>query len=102
MRVITRKRLKEFWTKHPESEASLVRWFHLARIADWKDFNQARRIFPHADQVRVRSGRTVTVFNLGGNKYRIVTAIHYNTRTLYILRIFTHREYDRQAWREQL
>jgi mRNA interferase HigB len=58
--------------------------------------------FPHADQVTVASKRTVTVFNIGGNNYRLITAIHYNTKIVYILRFLTHAEYDKDAWKKAL
>jgi mRNA-degrading endonuclease HigB of HigAB toxin-antitoxin module len=57
--------------------------------------------FPHADQVKVSSGRTVTVFNLT-NAYRLVTAIHYNPQCVYILHVLTHAEYDRNGWKATL
>ena len=63
---------------------------------------EVRRDFPHADSVIVKSRRTTVVFNIGGNKYRLVAAIHYNTGRVYILRIFTHVQYDRDPWKELL
>lgn len=54
------------------------------------------------DAVKVKSGTTVYVFNVGGNKYRAVVAIHFNRRICFILRIMTHTEYDRAQWKEEL
>lgn len=65
-------------------------------------FADVRRTYPSADKVKVASGNTVTVFNIGGNKIRLVTAIHYNTQTVYILRVLTHQEYDKEGWKRQL
>jgi len=61
-----------------------------------------RRIYPHADPVRVASGNTVTVFNVAGNKYRLVAAIHYNAGRVYVLRIMTHADYGRGTWKDRL
>jgi mRNA interferase HigB len=52
--------------------------------------------------VTVSSGRSVTVFNIRGNDYRLVAAIHYNTQRVYALRVLTHAEYDRDRWKDQL
>jgi mRNA interferase HigB len=49
----------------------------------------------------VRSGNTVTVFNIGGNKWRLIAAIHYNTKIVYILSVMTHEEYDVDKWKEK-
>ena len=64
--------------------------------------SETRRTFRHADPIKVASGNVVTVFNSGGNHYRIVAAIHYNRGTVYILRVLTHSEYDRNKWKEEL
>ncbi len=61
-----------------------------------------RRDFPSADGVPVGGGEMVIVFNIGGNKYRLVTAIHYNTGILYTLRVPTHADYNRGRWKHQL
>ena len=50
----------------------------------------------------VGSGRIATVFNIGGNKYRLIAAIHYNRQTVFVMRIYTHREYDKIDWVSQL
>lgn len=68
----------------------------------WFHFPDVRRTFPSADLVTVSSGRTIVIFNIGGNKYRLITAIHYNTRKVFVLRFLTHVEYDSQGWKEDL
>jgi mRNA interferase HigB len=74
----------------------------LTSAAVWKSLVDTRKTFPHADQVTVASNRTVTVFNIGGNNYRLITAIHYNTKIVYILRFLTHAQYDKDAWKKAL
>jgi mRNA interferase HigB len=64
------------------------------RKTDYASFVDLRKSFPSADQVG-----QFTVFNIGGNKFRLIAAIHYNRKKLYIRHILTHAEYDRNMWR---
>ena len=102
MRVITRKRLREFGRKHPDARAALDAWHRVVKAARWSSINDVRRVYPYADAVTVESDRTVTVFNIRGNDYRLVAALHYNTQVVYVLRVMTHAEYDKEQWKEQL
>ena len=95
MHVITRKRLNEFASKHPETKAALARWYQLVKRTDLDSFAELRAVFPSADQV----GK-LTVFDIGGNKVRLVTAIHYNRRKIYIRAVLSHKEYDEGKWKE--
>ena len=96
MHIITRKRLNEYAEKHPTAKAGLAHWFQLLRKNDYPDFVELRAAFPHADQV----GK-FTVFNIGGNKARLISAIHYNRRKVYIRAVLTHAEYDEGKWKEK-
>ena len=95
MHVISRKRLNEFAEKHPDTKASLAHWFGLMKRGAFSNFVELRSAFPSADQV----GK-LTVFNIGGNKVRLIAAIHYNRSKIYIRAVLTHREYDEQRWKE--
>jgi mRNA interferase HigB len=95
MHVITRKRLNEFAERHPDAEAALSRWYGLVKKTDFTSFTELRQVFPSADQV----GK-LTVFNIGGNKIRLIAAIHYNRKRLYIRGVLTHEEYDQSKWKE--
>jgi len=68
MRIITRKRLREFARQHPDTAEALQKWDRLLREAEWESLQDVRRVYPHADAVPVASGNTVTVFNICGNK----------------------------------
>lgn len=70
-------------------------WYRLMKQREFASFVELRTVFPDADQV----GK-VTVFNLGGNKARLIAAIHYNRRRVYIRAILTHPEYDKGKWKE--
>ena len=102
MRIITRKRLREFALQNPQAAENLRKWERLIRAAKWQSLQDVRRVYPHADAVAVASEKIVTVFNIGGNKYRLVTAIHYNTQRVYILRLLTHADYSRNLWKDDL
>lgn len=94
MHIITRSRLVEFWEKHPDSKTSLLLWYKLATTAKWKNFVELREVFSSADQVG-----SFTVFNIGGNKYRLITLIDYTYRKVFIRYILTHAEYDKDDWK---
>lgn len=95
MHIITRKRLREFGQRHPECAAALDGWYRLVKHTDYGSFAELRRTFPNADKV----GK-LTVFNIGGNKARLIAAIHYNTHRVYIRHVLTHAEYNQGDWKE--
>jgi mRNA interferase HigB len=95
MHVISRKRLNEFSDKHPETKNSLAQWYALVKKNNYSSFADLRASFPSADRV----GK-LTVFDIGGNRVRLITAIHYNRRRVYIRELLTHAEYDRNRWKE--
>ncbi len=87
--------MRLFWERHPDSKVPLIRWFQIVRLTSFRSYAALRRTFPHADMV----GRFV-VFNIAGNKYRLVASIHFNRGKLYIRHVLTHREYDQGAWKQ--
>jgi mRNA interferase HigB len=93
--VITRKRLNDFAKKHPSSKSALQNWYKLIKKREFGSFSELRETFPSADQV----GK-LTVFNIGGNKVRLIAAVHYNRRKVYIRAVMTHEEYDEGRWKE--
>ncbi len=95
MHVITRKRLNEFADKYPETRNALAHWYQLVKQDTFNSFAELRSAFPSADQV----GK-LTVFNISGNKVRLIAAIHYNRRKVYIRAVLTHKEYDEDKWKE--
>ncbi|HEU5015185.1 MAG TPA: type II toxin-antitoxin system HigB family toxin [Roseiflexaceae bacterium] len=79
MHIITRKRLNEFASTYPDTKPALQHWYRLVRSGEYRSFAELRAVFPRADQV----GK-LTVCNIGGNKVRLIAAIHYNRQKLYI------------------
>ena len=95
MHVITRKRLNEFADTYPEARTALSHWYRLIKQNNFRSFGELRSVFPSADQV----GK-LTVFNIGGNKVRLIAAMHYNRSRVYVRAILTHKEYDEGKWKE--
>jgi mRNA interferase HigB len=95
MHVISRKVLRQFWELHADSQTALIRWFKVMEHTEFRSFVELRAAFPSADKV----GDWI-VFNIGGNKYRLVASIHFNRGKVYIRHILTHQEYDREVWKQ--
>jgi mRNA interferase HigB len=102
MHVIKRLPLVEFGSLHPRAVGPLDEWFRLAEKAGWRNFADVRRVFGQTDVARVKSGNTVCVFDVGGNKYRPIAKISYEKGKVYVLRILTHKEYDTDKWKAEL
>lgn len=100
MRVIGLKRLRDFWARHPDAEAPLRAWYRTVLGAEWKSLRDARTTYPHADGVQSHKGETLTVFNIGGNKYRLIARIRYDYRLVNVRAVLTHAEYDKGKWKE--
>lgn len=94
MHIISRKMLREFWQRHPDSETALARWFKIVRLSEFDSFQDLRAVFPSADKVG-----DLVVFNIGGNKYRLITAVHFNRGKVYIRHVLTHEEYSKGTWK---
>ena len=96
MRVISKKPLREFWERHPEAKLVLEDWFRRIGELAAASFPELRRAFRSADYVD-----GYTVFDVGGNKYRIATVIHYDKQRIYVRQVMTHAEYDRNVWKKK-
>jgi mRNA interferase HigB len=102
VRLIKRTTLREYAGRYPKADTPLQNWIRLTLSAAWRNLVDTRKTFPHADQVKVRSVRTVTVFNVSGNDFRLITAIHYDRQKVFVLDFLTHAEYSRQTWKNRL
>jgi mRNA interferase HigB len=95
MNVISIKRVRDFSLIHHDAEASLIAWFKIAKRASWQNLSELKQVYPSADLV----GR-YTVFNIGGNKYRLIARVVYRSQTIFVVSIMTHTEYDLGKWKE--
>ena len=92
--MVSRKALRIFWEQNPETKNALDRWFKIMSRTDFDSLVDVRTVFPSADSVG-----ELTVFNVGGNRCRLITSIHFNRRKVYIRRVLTHEEYNRGSWK---
>ncbi len=95
MRVIKRGALVQFWAQHSDSRASLEAWYGVASKATWKTPAEMKQVYRTADLVGRR-----TVFNIAGNKYRLIARVNYQTQRIFELYLLTHSEYDEGKWKE--
>ena len=102
MRLIKPSTLAHWAAQFPDAAQSLAVWQRLMESHELPHFVALRRIFRHADQVTVASQRTVTIFNVRGNHYRLLAALHYNRQLCFALRFLTHAEYDKNRWKNEL
>lgn len=91
MVIISKATLRNFSRLHTDAETSLEDWYELAKNADWKNFNETRNTFNSVDAV----GNDRYVFNIKGNSYRLIALIIFKVRTVFILFIGNHKEYDK-------
>jgi mRNA interferase HigB len=95
MNVISLKRIREFSSLHRDAGPSLTAWFKTAKQCNWQNLAELKEVYPSADLV----GR-YTVFNIKGNKYRLIARIVYRSQTLFVITVLTHEEYDLGKWKE--
>ena len=92
MRVIAKKMLREFWEKHPDSENQLKTWYKEAAIkGKWTSPNELKYEYPKASILK----NWRVVFNIYGNKYRLIVKINYQRQWIFIRFIGAHLEYDK-------
>jgi mRNA interferase HigB len=96
MRIVSRKAIREATAGHSEWGASLNAWFKIAKGAEWENFTDVRNSWRNSDVV----GRFV-VFDISHNRCRLIATINYKWRMVYIRRILSHAEYDRQEWEKE-
>ena len=90
MRVIAKRTLRQFWEKHPDAKGPLEAWHAETVKARWQNPQQIKEQFRSASVLK--GGRVV--FNIGGNKYRLILAIDYGRQACYVKFIGTHSQYD--------
>jgi mRNA interferase HigB len=90
MRVISNKALVEFAAKHPEAGVPLQMWRRTIEAGTFNNFADLKRAFNATDKAG-----DYYVFDIGGNKFRLIAAIHFNTQMLFVRHVFTHQEYNK-------
>ena len=95
MHVISNKALKDFSKQHPDAEKPLQAWRKLVEKSSFKSFSDLKRAFSSVDRVG-----DLIVFDIGGNKYRLIAYIRFDWQRCYIKNVLTHREYDTERWKK--
>ena len=93
MNAIAPRTLREFWEKHDQAEVPLRVWLRAMQKASYANLNDIRADFPTADLAKTDSGNMLTIFDIGGNNYRLMTFISYAAQRVYIRHVMTHAEY---------
>jgi mRNA interferase HigB len=94
VRIISKAAISEFARDHKDALEPLMHWYVAAKRARWQSLVEVREDFRHADAVEL-----FTVFNIGGNKYRLVTIIKYRWQVIYVRHVLTHAEYSKEKWK---
>ncbi|MDB6144068.1 MAG: Toxin-antitoxin system, toxin component, RelE family [Pseudomonas sp.] len=95
MHVITEKRIWEAKEKWPRAALALDTWYRLIKACNPHDFAEMKATFPATDKVG-----PFHVFDIGGNKVRLIASVNYSAKRLYIKHVLDHSEYDKGKWRE--
>ena len=91
MRVISKKQLREFWRRHPETESPLNAWYRIVERAKWSGPSDIRTTYRNADPV----GSEFVVFDICNNDYRVVVRVDYKRGIIYVWGVYTHPDYDK-------
>ncbi len=95
MHVVSYKAIRLFCVRYPEAKEPSDRWYRIAKRAAWANFAEVKQSFGAADFVA-----PYVVFDLGGNKYRLIAEINFRKKVLFVRHVLTHKEYDREAWKQ--
>jgi mRNA interferase HigB len=94
VRVLSRRRLREFWEQHSDARTPLDAWHKRAEKADWRTFAELKADYSTADLVG-----PYVVINIGGNKYRLILEIFFESGVILVRHVLTHKEYDLGLWK---
>jgi mRNA interferase HigB len=94
MHVVSHKSIRIFCDEHPHARNAMERWYRVAKRATWSSFAEVKRSFNTADFVAPH-----IVFDIGGNKYRLIAEMNFRRRVLFIRGIMTHQEYVKGEWK---
>jgi mRNA interferase HigB len=98
VRIAGKLKLQNFWNIHSEARRPLERWVLVVENAEWANWAQLKSTFRSADLVK-EGIKNFVVFNVGGNKYRLITTVNYQGRVVIVGLALTHREYDAGRWK---
>ncbi len=94
MHIISYKILRNYVAIHSDCREALNNWYQVASKAEWSNLLEVQQVFPTAEAVS-----NFTIFNIKGNKYRLIVSIDYPGQLIYIKYVLTHAEYDKEKWK---
>ena len=94
MHVISKAVLRRFWIKHPCAQRPRTEWCKVVSKAVWSTFADVKATHPTADWVN-----PLVVFDIGGNKYRLIASVHFNRGKVFVRNVLTHAEYNLGDWK---
>lgn len=97
MNVICKRQLFEKAAQFPDAITPIRSWYRIAVVARWEDLEDVRRVYPAADMIG-----TLAIFNIGGNKYRLIVRMIFRSKRIYIKELLTHAQYDKEKWKKWL
>jgi len=97
LRIISKRKIREYYKQNAQAELPLTEWYFKMLNSNAHNINELRKVFNSVDSVY-----DYTIFNIGGNNYRLITAVHYNMQICYIREIWTHSEYSKHLNQEKL
>ena len=95
MRIISSRSLKECWSLYPDSQVALGLWVERMKYNNFKNHQSLRLVFPDADYIANQEFRHLVIFNIKGNRYRLVVDIFFNTGHVFLKWFGPHDEYDK-------
>ena len=95
MHVISYKAIREFKAARSDAGAALDNWYRVSSSCEWKSFGELRQVFASADWIN-----PYVVFNIAGNKYRLIAEVNFRSQTIFVRHIFTHEEYAEGKWKK--
>lgn len=102
MKVLQERIATRFAIKHPDCRNWIAHWIATVQLADWQTIHDVKAAYPSTDGgVKVSSGLIVTVFDVGGNKYRLIARLNYAQQAVTVLELLTHADYSKQHWKRR-
>lgn len=95
MKILKKGKIIDFYKIYPTSEQPLTRWLKIVKETNYKNFNELKCSFSSVDKV----GK-LTVFNIGGNKFRLVVIVKYSKNIISVEKVLTHEEYNLGKWKD--
>ena len=95
--MISKRKIRDYCNDNSQAELPLTEWYYVMKESNAKNFNELRKSFNSVD-----FANGYTIFNIGGNNYRLIISIHYNTQNCYIRTIWTHAEYSKSYNQQKL